>query len=237
MTGCAAKLTSTAIGLPARSSKRRTASIGSVAFGSRLVCRLRFRLTDSVATPILAGLRPLSASRIASTSRWGSFWEYATATSNFPLPRPGSSISSMTGPWCVWLPVIRTWRMPALSAISWRMIFIIASVGPRPRSIPTKRNLVVARRDDDRLGHEGVERALGRAYRAGHHSPTSECPAGGVMSLSAAPTRKSVPSAALASNTVSAAKSPQAQLKRLGVMVKILTLNIPREREFSTVIG
>ena len=75
MTGCAAKLTSTAIGLPSRSSKRMTASIGSVAFGSRLVCRLRFKVTDSVATPILAGLRSLSALRITSTSSVGSFWE------------------------------------------------------------------------------------------------------------------------------------------------------------------
>ena len=64
MTGWAAKLTSTAIGLPSRSSKRTTASIGSVAFGSRLVCRLRFSLTDSTATPIRAGRRALSASRI-----------------------------------------------------------------------------------------------------------------------------------------------------------------------------
>ena len=75
MTGWAAKLTRMAIGLPSWSSKRMTASIGSVAFGSRLVCRLRFRVTDSVATPILAGFRALSASRITSTSRWGSFWE------------------------------------------------------------------------------------------------------------------------------------------------------------------
>ena len=47
----------------------------------------------------------------------------------------------MTGPWWVWLPVIRTWRMPALSAISRRMIFIMASVGPRPRSMPTSATL------------------------------------------------------------------------------------------------
>ena len=47
ITACAAKLTSTAIGLPAASSKRITASIGSVGFGVCLVWRLRLRSTSS----------------------------------------------------------------------------------------------------------------------------------------------------------------------------------------------
>ena len=96
---------------------------------------------------------------------------YSTATSNFPLPRPGSSVNSMTGPWWVWLPVIRTWRIPALAAISWRMIFIIASVGPRPMIDPHQCDLVVARRDHDRLGHQGVERAFGRHIMPGAVTP------------------------------------------------------------------
>ena len=111
--------------------------MGSVAFGSRLVWRFRFRFTDSVAIPIRAGRRALSASRITRTSRSGSSCEYFTAASNFPRPRPGSSSSSMTGPWCEWLPEINTWRMPAFSASSLRMIVIMAAVGPRPRSVPT----------------------------------------------------------------------------------------------------
>ncbi len=58
------------------------------------------------------------------------------------------------------------------------------------------------------------------------------------MSLPDAPTRKSVPSAALASKAVTAATSTQAHAERLVVMLRFLLVSVPREAvEYSTAIS
>ena len=146
-----------------------------MAFGSRLVCRLRFRLTDSVATPILAGLRSLVGVEDRLDEQVGELAGIGDGGVELALAEAGlvGQLDDRA--------VVRVAAGDQDVADAGLLGDLLADdlhhrLGrPAAEVDADERDLVVARRDDDRLGHERVERALERACRAGHHSPTSGC--------------------------------------------------------------